>query len=79
MNKYLATFHSHFGALAYCKALEEQGIASKLMPVPRELSSSCGTCVSYEHDAAVEMDGCELDAVYVKADNVFRLADFHRH
>ena len=73
MDKYLATFHSHFGALSYHKALEEQGIACRLMSVPRELSFSCGTCVSYEHDAAVVVDGCELDAVYVKADSTFRL------
>ena len=66
MNKYLATFHSQFGALSYRKALEEQGITGKLMPVPREVSSSCGTCVLYEHDTAVELDGCELDAIYEK-------------
>jgi uncharacterized protein with WD repeat len=73
VDKYLATFFSQFGALSYRNALEEQGIVGKLMPVPREVSSSCGTCVSYEHDTAVEMDGCEMDAIYVKADNTFRL------
>lgn len=66
MNTYLATFYSHFGALSYRKALEEQGIAGKLIPVPRKLSSSCGICVLYEHDTAVELDGCELDAIYAK-------------
>jgi len=73
VNKYIATFYSHYGALSYRKALQEQGIACKLMPVPRELSSSCGTCACYEHDAAVEVDGCELDAMYVKANNAFHL------
>ena len=70
MNSYIATFHSHFGALSYCKALEKQGLAVKLMPVPRKASSSCGTCVYYEHDSAIDLDDCELDGVYLEADGV---------
>ena len=42
---YIATFFSHFGAIRYKKLCEQQGIAAKAMPVPRDLSSSCGTCV----------------------------------
>ena len=69
MNRYIATFSSHFGALSYCKALKNQGIAAKLMPVPRRVSSSCGTCVYYESISAIDLDGCELDSVYLEADN----------
>jgi len=69
MNKYVATFHSHFGAFSYCKTLKMQGIIVKLMPVPRKISSSCGTCAYYENDEAVAIDGCELDAIYIKVDN----------
>ncbi|MDR2166546.1 MAG: DUF3343 domain-containing protein [Clostridiales bacterium] len=65
MNKYIATFHSHFGAMSYFKALKKQGVAAaKIMPVPRKVSSSCGSCVSYEHNAPIDMDDCELDAIY---------------
>ena len=70
MNRYIATFHSHFGALSYCKALKKQGLAAKLMPVPRKASSSCGTCVSYEHDSAIDLNDCELDSVYLEAGDV---------
>ena len=45
---YIVTFYAHFGAIRYKKKCEETGIPSKVMPVPRELSSSCGTCVIYE-------------------------------
>jgi len=44
----IATFYSHFGAIRFKKLCEAQGIAARLMPVPRDLSSSCGTCVRYE-------------------------------
>jgi hypothetical protein len=75
MNEYIATFHSHFGALTYCKALEKQGIAAKLMPVPRKVSSSCGTCVYYEHIAPVDLADCELDSVYfIKANDEWERA-----
>ena len=45
---YIATFYSHFGAIRYKKLCEERQMPAKLMPVPRTLSSSCGTCVRYE-------------------------------
>lgn len=44
----IATFYSHFGAIRFKKLCEGQGLAAQLMPVPRDLSSSCGTCVRYE-------------------------------
>ena len=48
--KYIATFFSHFGAIRFEKNCRTNNIPAKLMPVPRTLSSSCGTCVSYECD-----------------------------
>lgn len=45
--EYLATFHTHFDAVKYHKYLREAGIAAVLKPVPRKLSSSCGSCVSF--------------------------------
>ena len=47
---YIATFFSHFGAIRYQKLCKEKGYPSTAMPVPRNLSSSCGTCVKYEAD-----------------------------
>lgn len=44
----IATFFSHFGAIRFKKQCEKQGWTARVMPVPRDLSSSCGTCVQYE-------------------------------
>lgn len=48
--RYIATFFSHFGATRFKKELNNHNIECKLMPVPRALSSSCGTCALYEND-----------------------------
>ena len=48
---WIATFYSHFGAIRYMQQCKASGIAAKLTPVPRDLSSSCGTCVRYEAEA----------------------------
>ena len=45
---YIITFFSHFGAVRYKQLCVESGIPCRMMPVPRDLSSSCGTCVRYE-------------------------------
>lgn len=44
----IATFYSHFGAIRFKKSCESIGVPAQLMPVPRDLSSSCGTCVRFE-------------------------------
>lgn len=44
----IATFYSHFGAIRFKKYCDHVGWPAKVMPVPRDLSSSCGTCVKYE-------------------------------
>lgn len=43
--KYIITFYSHFGAIRYRKKCKSEGIEATIMPVPRDLSSSCGSCV----------------------------------
>lgn len=48
MNEYIATFYTHHAALVSQRALNTKGYKARMMPVPRALSSSCGTCVRYE-------------------------------
>ena len=50
----IATFYSHFGAIRFKKYCEKQGWPARVMPVPRNLSSSCGTCVKYEGECPEE-------------------------
>ena len=49
---WIATFYSHFGAMRCKKLCDQAGIPARMMPVPRRLSSSCGTCVRMESDSA---------------------------
>lgn len=58
MNRYIAVFHTHLSALRTYRALAAAGYDAKMAPVPRALSSSCGTCVHYsgEDEAPSFMD-----------------------
>lgn len=52
---YLATFFSHFGAISFRRLCREKGIEVELMPVPRFLSSSCGTCARFSNLEGLRM------------------------
>lgn len=47
MIEYIATFYSHYGAICFRKSCQSMGLEAAVMPVPRNLSSSCGTCVRF--------------------------------
>ena len=67
MKEYIATFHTHLSALMTSRALTELGIQARMMPVPRKLSSSCGTCVRYlAADANLSAMDEDVEAVYEK-------------
>ena len=70
MNQYIATFFSHFGAIRYKKTCESKGLKARVMPVPRSLSSSCGTCVEYSGDEHA-IDANHLDEL----EQVVRVTD----
>ena len=48
--KYIATFYSHFGTIRFKREAPEGVTNIELRPVPRNLSSSCGTSASFEAD-----------------------------
>ena len=50
--KYIATFYSHFGAIRFKREAPEGVTNIELRPVPRNLSSSCGTSASFEADGS---------------------------
>lgn len=45
--EYLATFYTHLGAVKYHRYLQNKGIKTETMPVPRKFSSNCGIGVSF--------------------------------
>ena len=65
MKEYIATFHTHLSALLTSRKLTALSVRAQMMPAPRKLSSSCGTCVRYwakePHLAAMDAD---VEAVY---------------
>ena len=67
MKEYIATFHTHLAALMTSRTLTARGVKAQMMPVPRKLSSSCGTCVRYlaEEPNLSAMDE-DVEAVYEK-------------
>lgn len=68
---YIATFFTHFAAVNFARKLKDSAMKPIFMPVPRKLSSSCGTCVKFLLDSDIEKFSQEriqdedLDKVYI--------------
>ena len=54
--EYVATFYSHFGAIQFEQFCKQRAITVHLQPVPRWLSSSCGTCAIFQVDRCIVED-----------------------
>ena len=71
---FVATFYTHLAALRTARSLEAAGVAATLAPVPRVLSSSCGTCLRAEYDgAAEELITQDAEGVYQVEKDGYRL------
>lgn len=76
MKNFVLTFHTHFEALsAFKKAKTEKNIGqTKLIAIPRKISSSCGTALSFTADSKevfsnlsyAEAFECIGDAEFIK-------------
>lgn len=64
----VATFHNHYGAMMFRRRVA----GAKLAPVPRALSSSCGTAAFFSCEFTLEMANENLEAVYEIDGNIFR-------
>ena len=78
MNRYVATFHTHLSALMTDRNLKAAGVSSRMMPVFRKLSSSCGTCVVYEGESpCLERMDEDVEGVYeIVGEEQYRLLYF---
>lgn len=74
MRELVVTFHTHFGAMKLYKSLVGQKVDARMAPVPRALSSDCGSCVrvSYEGDAE-QLLTTDAEAVYLDTGNGYTL------
>lgn len=63
MAEYIATFFTHYDAMQFKRQLEKAGAEGTMCPVPRWLSSSCGTCVrfSFSCERIGELQGSEME------------------
>ena len=65
MDEYVATFFTHYDALLFQRHAEALGVSGQLAPVPRKLSSSCGTCAMYQGtDPMLACMDVDVEAVY---------------
>lgn len=63
--EYIATFFTHYGASQFARILRKGEIQHRMMPVPRSLSSSCGTCVRFWiEDIQPYLYGEDLEGIY---------------
>ncbi len=72
MGTYIATFFSHIGAVRFGRTLRALGVEHVLMPVPRRVSSSCGTCVRFTAAALPPLEEPELEALYRQQDEIYQ-------
>lgn len=78
-NEYLITFHTHFQALTCMRILEKNGLVKngsaviKLIPVPREVSSSCGTAVRLNLKKDITFDKNYFNEI--ERDEFFKLGE----
>jgi hypothetical protein len=71
---YIATFFSHYGAMHCKKLCDRAGLPAKMMPVPRKLSSSCGTCVRVEAQDAEQIPRTEeSEQIALEEENGYRI------
>lgn len=75
MERYIATFFSHFGAIRFGRFLRERGVEHALTPVPRQLSSSCGTCVRFTARNLPEMPEEDLERLFRVTEKGFELLE----
>jgi Putative Se/S carrier protein-like len=70
MPQSVVVFHSITGALQAEKRLKGDGVAVKLIPVPRQLSSDCGVCLRFERQdepavrRALEEERIDTQGIY---------------
>ena len=64
MTPYIATFFSHFGAIRFSKELKAAGLTGTMMPVPRKVSSSCGTCVRFAAESLPALPDDDVEQLF---------------
>lgn len=66
MAEYTVLFYTHSGAIKFNRYCTKESIPCEIMPVPRQLSSSCGICVviNTEREYKEFINDEEVEAIY---------------
>lgn len=75
VKEYIATFHSHFGAVRFHREMLKEGKSAILQPVPRDLSSSCGTAVRFFQDDKGKTNSFSISDPHGEIEQVVEILD----
>lgn len=65
MNEYVLTFNTQLDAIIAKKYCEKAQIQCKLAPVPRSLSSSCGTCAFIKTENIESLSNIDKEEIFI--------------
>lgn len=65
MNDFVLTFNTQLDAVIAKKFCEKDKIICKLAPVPRSLSSSCGTCAFVTTDDSNKLSKISYEEIFI--------------
>lgn len=72
MKDFVLTFNTQLDAIITKKYCEKENIFCKLAPVPRCLSSSCGTCAFVKIDNISLLSSLEFEDIYLSENGDFK-------
>ena len=72
--KYLALFFTTTGSVKFKRKLKNMGKEAEMLPVPRELSSSCGVAIRFQEseDVSALIDNT-VEKVYTESEKGYLL------
>jgi len=65
MNEYVLTFNTQLDAIIAKKYCDKAHIQCKLAPVPRCLSSSCGTCAFIKVEDVGSLSNLDKEEIFI--------------
>ncbi len=65
MKNFVLTFNTQLDAVIAKKVCEKENIICKLAPVPRSLSSSCGTCAFITTDNTKKISNISYEEIFI--------------
>ncbi len=65
MNEIIVTFLSHYDAISFYTKYQEEYAEVNVLPVPRNISSSCGSCVRLVCNISdIDFENVDFECVY---------------